>query len=323
MSTGINVPETQPIGPVTEAQLDDAQGGGVWVYSGSDWTEVVDMAGHFYTFPPRGACIVRDIVDYPWAKDAAGRRIRVWEQKEITWPARKLAIAMCSEERWGKKGFTVLLGDAGDEERKRQARRKWIVFYEDYCRQQEAQWITRVTIFRSGNPGSMPPRQPRTVEHCQEWLEKLEKGHVDLGEASGGQLDAGVVCSYCSKPFMDREGFEEHLRARHPAAVGDPEAAVIPGRAEKEFRNKLSGKNGDPLAEETDGPTAYLVRKAKVLGVPIAPAELEGIILGDQIILDAVAHRIAEAAAGVEAPAKGAEERMNRVRARAQARKGK
>jgi len=299
MSTAVGAETTKrAIGAPTIEEINRAYGGVVHVVSGSDFTETVEMAGHYFTFPPRGTCVINDIEDFPWSQSSDGKRRRIWERREVIETAKSLAHRMCSDEHYGRKGFMVMLGDGRDEERKLEARRRWVSFYEDYCRQVESGWVTKITGFRVANPSGVPPRQPRSVQHCQAWLTKLEQGLVDLGDGRGAPaaFQAAAICGYCSAEFEDEVSAKEHVRLRHPAASDDADAVITPQTVEAKKRRPAAEKDEDTAA-------AYIVRKAKALGVPLTSEELEGLVVEDKDVISAITARLARAVAGDKAEA--------------------
>jgi len=75
MSTAVGAETTKrAIGAPTIEEINRAYGGVVHVVSGSDFTETVEMAGHYFTFPPRGTCVINDIEDFPWSQSSDGKR---------------------------------------------------------------------------------------------------------------------------------------------------------------------------------------------------------------------------------------------------------
>jgi hypothetical protein len=305
MSTAVSAEQPQqPIGAASLNDIKRAYGGTIRVVSGSDFTETVDFSGQCYVFPPRGTCVINDIEDYPWAQTADGKRRRVWGQKEIIEAAASVAYRLCSDEQYGRKGFMVLLGDGQDEERKLVARRRWVAFYEDYCRQQESLWVAKVTAFRAANPSGIPPRQPRAVKMCQDWLSKLDHGLVDLGDGRGASpaIQAPAICGYCSAEFPDEESAKRHVEARHPAAAADTEAVITPRTIE------ATKRTADGKKDDGETAAAFVLKKAKALCVPVSADEMEALVLEDEAVISELTHRIAKAAAG--APAEASEKRQ-------------
>lgn len=249
----------------------------ILVGNAGDYEAIPQVAGRFFPVGPGADAVIGDIQDYPWAKDAAGKRVRNWGKKETTVSALDVAKAIVADENFGPKGLFIKVGDAAIDEQSRQAARaRFVAWQTDYCLAIESAWIAKVAAHHGANPGAAPLRQPRLVQKALGWL-TLNQGETDNAARKE------FICRTCSSEFDVEVHLNDHIVARHPALAREITAAVASAPAPS-----------TPYGDEYD--PSVLLAKARELKVKLLKEELEGLIDGTPEVVKAVTAKLAEAA---------------------------
>lgn len=238
MSTTPNPNTTAAIPPpmMTREQIQAMLAPKIRVYNPSDFRETPQIGGRYYTAEPTSEIEIKDHLEWQRIRTEDGRTVtalfdlknpqfynnRSYILNDSRFPpkvamgALQVADEMCSEQHYGPKGFIVLVGDGYDEERKKQAREKWLGWYSEYARGVEQSWIAKVSMYRAGNPGAVPPRQPKSIRAVLGWLDRYDRGLIDRQK---------WICGVCSTEFEIEAELSEHVSRRHPAMQNTQEGA--------------------------------------------------------------------------------------------------
>lgn len=246
--------------------------------------DVVEVAGHFYSFAPNSPANVSDQYTYPVTNTDRGRRPD-FGRRELTLTAAQVAAYICSPEFRGEKGFCVLVGDGHDEQRMAAARHKYRTWRIAKARATQMWWLN-VCKSATTEPGAVAPVQPMHVRADMDYLRKYQLGLVDRKP---------FVCRIDGHETDTREEMLVYMKEMYPAEPVDPNITEVRGaRAEVVPEEPVAAPPLPAVSE--DG--MLLIQLAQNAKFPLSMAEKKLCRMGDMETLADITTRMQLAASG-------------------------
>jgi hypothetical protein len=250
----------------------------VRVYNPTDETVTVPQYGDHYTFEPNSEVEIGPKYRFDMISDRNPKSASngvAWDdpkahprdktaKSRIEAESAQIASEICSAERMGPKGFCVLLGDPRDPERKLAARRKWIAWRLADATARHQALALRATNATPGFPPLIKPNESAALK----WLDRYNRGEFN---------------AYLSSVTEASHQEDLELLAR-----------LTPGLTIPEAPETTAPPATEAAVPEDQDAGAILLKKAKKAKIALTRAELEGLIEGDESVVEAVARKLAK-----------------------------
>jgi hypothetical protein len=248
------------------------------VWSPSLEHERCEVGGHHYEWEPESVCEVSDHYTYPMVETAQGVRPN-YGVRNISMRASEIVKFIVSSDGRGLKGFCVLMGDGRDEQRKAEARRKYIDWRVAHSKTVQALWLSQVQAAVEA-PGGIAPVQPKHVRRELEFLRQYESGALDR---------KAFVCKIDGFESDSYDDVARYVAQMYPGQPVEPNIQSIgAGPAPAKPAAPVAPKAKD--SEEG----VFLLERAGELKVELSVGDQKGLRFGDpDVITDVTARLVA------------------------------
>lgn len=308
---------TQPIYELSEnptvEQIRQALRPMVSVLNPTEYPKLVDQYGDGYHFPANAIVPIPDKMRYKTVHDVNKRspsNATLWHNPKdhprdrtadvmLDVEAAIIAAEICSPSRYGRIGFTVLLGNEHDAARSFSGRRRWLTFRLAEAKETELGIQRMVMAWQSVHPGTFPRMTAVQIEALA-WLERYEAGEFEIqAEEAQSQREAQEMFLRRNRAISALQGPEAQQSV--VTRQGKSAATAVVEELDKELAREVElPKPGEPdssglSAKEELDPAIYLFGQAKDLGLNLTASDMKGLLAGDVKAVGRVATQVKRA----------------------------
>ena len=241
------------------------------IYYAGDEPDMVEVAGHYYSFMPKSASMIEDQYTYPMMQTPTGQKPN-FAMRELSMSSVDVTKALLEDR--SEKGYCVLYGDGRDGERMAMARQKYVAWRYAQAKRVQASWLTSVAKATDG--GGIAPVQTKRVRDEIMWLRQHEMGLIDRQR---------YVCRIDGFEAANRDEVVRYIKSMYPTQdaesnvqdLGDM-ASQAPAPVEPKPRVSPEGQR--------------LIDVAQAQGLALSVADKKGLTYGDGDVITDVRSRL-------------------------------